>query len=65
VIEQYETLLSSHTPEFIEDIRESIFLRYLPLPLVMTIGSPREDFISIFQAEEYEKATLIWQREMT
>jgi hypothetical protein len=67
VLKNYETLLSSQSVEFIENIQHSIFLRYLPLPLIMTIGSQREgeDFITILQSEEYEKSTLIWKKDMT
>jgi hypothetical protein len=47
-------------------LKNSIFLRYLPLPLIKKAHKAREpqDFIKIFEAPSYEKATLIWNKDM-
>ncbi|CDW89296.1 UNKNOWN [Stylonychia lemnae] len=48
------------------NLKNSIFLRYLPLPLVIKAIQPgnTNEFIQIFQEISYEKATLIWNRQM-
>eukprot|EP00349_Pseudokeronopsis_sp_Brazil_P012204 CAMPEP_0202980488 /NCGR_PEP_ID=MMETSP1396-20130829/86409_1 /ASSEMBLY_ACC=CAM_ASM_000872 /TAXON_ID= /ORGANISM="Pseudokeronopsis sp., Strain Brazil" /LENGTH=110 /DNA_ID=CAMNT_0049720505 /DNA_START=763 /DNA_END=1092 /DNA_ORIENTATION=+ len=46
--------------------KNSIFLKYLPLPLIKKAHQYWEEdvFIDIYQSDSYEKATLIWNREM-
>jgi len=48
------------------DMKSSVFLRYIPIPLVRKahIRSEQEDFLQIFKKQSYEKATLIWNIEM-
>lgn len=46
-------------------MQESLFLRYLPLPLIrLSQTVPSAAFIEIFKSESFEKPTLIWNSEM-
>ena len=47
-------------------LKNSIFLRYLPLPLITNAHQKKnkEKFIEIFKSKSYEKATLIWNDQM-
>ena len=75
VIEQNNQSSESNGAEASSSINlsESIFLRYLPLPMIIkTLQDPElirdqqteGSFLKIFQQERYEQATLIWNREM-
>lgn len=50
---------------------QSIFLRYLPLPMVIRLADilkstteQRKQQLAIFRTEKHERETLIWKKEM-
>lgn len=48
-----------------QGIANSVLLRFLPLPLIMKIDNPKDKpFLDTFRENSYEKATLIWNKQM-